>query len=194
MNRRDTVIIAAVLNCALLGALFITAKRSEEKNLEIPASAFRAPIVEVSPNAEGTSTGGGNGELVRQFMEEPVVIAKVPEVSSPGVPSAPSNTKPQEGTSKTQGQVSNVGSTTVMANKESANVPSVEVMKRDGAVSQEKAEQFITIVVKKGDFLERIAKANGTTVNAIMKLNNLTSTQLKIGQLLRVPEPKEEKR
>ncbi len=35
--------------------------------------------------------------------------------------------------------------------------------------------------------LEKIAKANQTTVAAIMKANNMSSTQLKIGQVLRIP-------
>jgi LysM repeat protein len=43
-----------------------------------------------------------------------------------------------------------------------------------------------TVTVKKGDVLERIARRHGTTVAQIMRLNNLTSTQLKIGQVLKV--------
>jgi LysM repeat protein len=43
------------------------------------------------------------------------------------------------------------------------------------------------ITVKKGDSLEKIAKANHTTVDQILKLNNLSNSLLKIGQVLKIP-------
>lgn len=49
------------------------------------------------------------------------------------------------------------------------------------------ATSTVTVTVKKGDFLEKIAKANNSSVAAIMKANNMTSTALKIGQVLKVP-------
>lgn len=42
-------------------------------------------------------------------------------------------------------------------------------------------------IVKKGDSLWSIASKNGTTVNEIKKLNNLSSNNLSIGQLLKLP-------
>lgn len=42
--------------------------------------------------------------------------------------------------------------------------------------------------VKKGDSLYSIATKYNTTVNEIVKLNNLTNTNLSIGQVLRIPE------
>ena len=41
-------------------------------------------------------------------------------------------------------------------------------------------------IVKKGDTMKSIAKAKGTTVNTIKKLNNLSSTKVRIGQVLQV--------
>lgn len=49
--------------------------------------------------------------------------------------------------------------------------------------------------VKSGDSLYSIARKYNTTVNALKDLNNLTSTTLSIGQVLRIPEmytPEEE--
>ena len=43
-------------------------------------------------------------------------------------------------------------------------------------------------IVKKGDSLYKIAQNYDTTVSEIMKLNNLTSTSLSIGQLLEIPK------
>ena len=42
-------------------------------------------------------------------------------------------------------------------------------------------------IVKKGDSLYSIARQYNTTVDAIMKLNNLNSTSLSIGQTLKIP-------
>lgn len=46
---------------------------------------------------------------------------------------------------------------------------------------------YITHTVQSGDTLWLLAQRFGTTVDAIMSLNNLTSTALNIGQVLRIP-------
>lgn len=51
----------------------------------------------------------------------------------------------------------------------------------------QKSEEFVEIEIKKGDVLERIARANGTTVSRLMEINGLKSPWLKIGQKLKVP-------
>ena len=48
-------------------------------------------------------------------------------------------------------------------------------------------EQLVEVKVKKGDVLEKIARQNRTTVSEIMKVNHLANTNLKIGQVLRMP-------
>jgi LysM repeat protein len=44
-----------------------------------------------------------------------------------------------------------------------------------------------TYIVKKGDSLDKIAKAHHTTVDEIIKLNQLPSSFLRVGQQLKVP-------
>ena len=46
------------------------------------------------------------------------------------------------------------------------------------------------VVVKKGDTLEKIAKAHHTTVDEIIKTNHLPSSFLKVGQVLQLPTEK----
>lgn len=50
---------------------------------------------------------------------------------------------------------------------------------------------FFEVKVKRGDFLEKIARANGTTVEELKKVNHLTSEKIAVGQVLRIPNKKE---
>lgn len=62
-----------------------------------------------------------------------------------------------------------------------------------GQVLQLPSEEIVpgvqTYVVKSGDSLYSIASKYGTTVDALKKINNLTSDNLTIGQILKVVEP-----
>lgn len=52
------------------------------------------------------------------------------------------------------------------------------------AVSTPKVNE---VVVKQGDTMDKIAKANHTTVHEILRLNQLTSSFLRVGQVLKIP-------
>lgn len=47
--------------------------------------------------------------------------------------------------------------------------------------------RLVEVTVKRGDALEKLARSNGTTVEAIKKTNNLKTDKLKIGQILQIP-------
>lgn len=51
-----------------------------------------------------------------------------------------------------------------------------------------KEPHYITYTVKRGDTLYSIAKKYGVSVDSILKLNNLLSTSLSIGQVLKIQE------
>lgn len=51
-------------------------------------------------------------------------------------------------------------------------------------------ENALQIAVKKGDSLDKIARANRTSIEEIRALNKLNSDRLSIGQVLRIPLPK----
>jgi len=49
-------------------------------------------------------------------------------------------------------------------------------------------DNYINYMIQAGDSLYRIAQANNTTVNAITQLNNLTLSELNIGQVIKIPK------
>jgi LysM repeat protein len=57
----------------------------------------------------------------------------------------------------------------------------------NGATTSSTSSSPDTYVVKSGDNLGKIAAANGTTVREMQRLNNLTTTQIRVGQKLRLP-------
>ncbi len=58
---------------------------------------------------------------------------------------------------------------------------------KTGAPAPASGETAGTYTVKSGDSLSKIATSHKTTVKELQKLNNLTTTQIKVGQKLKVP-------
>ncbi|SYX09324.1 D-gamma-glutamyl-meso-diaminopimelic acid endopeptidase CwlS precursor,membrane-bound lytic murein transglycosylase D,stage VI sporulation protein D,LysM domain [Chlamydia poikilotherma] len=171
MNRRDTIIIATLVNAVLVLVLFTTAKYADKKNTDVLLPPLPAKLVEVVPSMEKAQEKVekpivetvpqrvSKEELAAQFAENKPVVVKAP----------PANNVPQTPPS-------------VPITNPISHEPKVQVVKE-----APKKEAYATVIVKKGDFLERIAKANHTTVAVLMQINDLSSTQLKIGQVLKVP-------
>ena len=67
------------------------------------------------------------------------------------------------------------------------NIEIEECIGREYTPPNNTSQQTISYNVKKGDSLYSIAKAYNTTTKDIIKLNNLTSTNLSIGQYLKIP-------
>ena len=72
-------------------------------------------------------------------------------------------------------------------NNLTSNNLSIGQVLRIPSSSQNNGNLENTYVVKSGDSLWNIANRFGTTVNELKSLNNLTSNNLSIGQVLRVP-------
>ncbi len=164
MSRRDTIIIAVLVNAALLMILFATSSRSKEKESK-PENGMlsSAPIA---------------------FQEESVKspAEELEEILSQYV--APS--LPQEMATAKE----SVETFTVPKPIEASPLASVSPQMQQIEELKPAAPETTEFVVKKGDVLEKIAHSHGTTVAAIMNVNHLTSTQLKIGQVLQIPGKK----
>ncbi|QYC77472.1 LysM peptidoglycan-binding domain-containing protein [Chlamydia suis] len=185
MNRRNTMIIAAAVNAVLLAVLFITARHSEP---EIEYSPKIAPIkiLEPVPIVEKAS---------EKLEKKPEVIAKPAQIIRNPVVSKPVVSKAELAAQFADKNITSGKEPPASSQEPSlapevveASAPEIPVVPAQSVDKVAEKETFSTVVVKKGDFLERIARANHTTVSALMQLNDLSSTQLQIGQVLRVPK------
>lgn len=158
MNRRDTIIVAVIVNAALLMILFVTANRD---NPSASSTHSQVKLVQSSkPSKESGKEATVRDDLLNQYVaslptpaeksHEELSYEEVPIVYTPPTPVEPTHE-----------------ATPLSESKESV--------------------RFANVTVKQGDFLEKIARANNTTVAAIMQHNHLSSSQLKIGQVLKIP-------
>jgi len=172
MSRRDTIIIAVLINAGLLVVLFSTALKSSP-NGEVASVSIEEHSLSVARRAEPPSRPGVQianaasdevDQLLRQFSQSSSDLTLAPVAEQP---SEQKNAFTQD--------------LNALASDQSSQV-----------VRQPVAEQALSsqsqVVVKKGDVLEKIARTHHTTVEEIMKTNGLTSTRLKIGQVLNITE------
>lgn len=178
MSRRDTIIIAVLANAGLLAILFMMAINSDDDKVtdqpEINNAlvvATREPVAQHYPEVGQslqTTPGDEMDNVLKEFQTQnapqSIVIDDKGEYNfEKEIP----ETKPVPASAPI----------TIVEQDESIQAPTKSA----------KTEKYVEVTVKKGDFLDKLARANGTTVDAIMKANNLTSDKLKIGQILRIP-------
>jgi LysM repeat protein len=164
MSRRDTIIIAVLLNAGLLIVLFATSLKSDKTEETAPNVTVLAsnqpekdiqPAVAVVPVPASSATDSVD-QVIQQYVT-PQVTGTEPNFLA---------------------DLQAIGTAPVME-----SIPT--------ASEQQPAESsFKEIKVKKGDVLERIARQNHVSVDEIMKANKLSSTRLRIGQTLKIPNNK----
>lgn len=167
MSRRDMIIVAALLNSAIIAVLLIMAVTTDQESVLAPSLAYEhqssladtqdsAPrsnhLEPVTIDLEGTGLDGifndmaSNSEELFIIDEDLQILANLPEKST---------AKPKDQDS--------------LSNSEMAGV------------------KIVDITVKRGDSLDKIARANDTSIDSIKRLNQLKSERLSIGQQLKVP-------
>jgi peptidoglycan endopeptidase LytF len=172
MSRRDTIIVAVLINAGLLIVLFASALKS---NSNIPYAAQSVPIVQEVPEPSFKKepafvAGDEVDKALSQFSSNPVVSDNVTPQAVVSQPSSPASSFAEDLNAL-------------------APVPLVppSVPKSLASTSNQMASDWIEVKVKKGDVLEKIARQHHTTVAEIMKVNKLTGSNLQIGQTLKIP-------
>lgn len=158
MTRKDTILVAVVINAGLLAILFAAAIIYDEEIL-----------LEEQPT---------------KAIQELVAVAPTP---------SPSHTRPFAAQADTD-EVDNLLTSYQSVDSEfkNDNVPTTalqplsEAQKNPPKEEDNESDERIVIVAK-GDTLEKIAKANQTTIATLKKANQLQSEKLSIGQQLKVP-------
>jgi len=168
MTRKDTIIAAALVNAGLLVILFVSALSNEQKGQQITFhKAYSDPVTEerIFQSEYKKSSGVDEvEEVLKQYAQKESSVSQTQVLSTETLPSS---------------EPAPVLNASVPESIAVVKAP-VEPAEKTGPVN------YIEVQVKKGDVLEKIAKEHRTTVSDILKLNNLSSSKLKIGQTLKV--------
>lgn len=163
MNRRDTIIIAVLINTGLLAVLFMMAINTEN----------------------------------RKTIVQPEIIAmQSPETTSSQPPASASERIERREGARLQDEIDEVlrhyhpVNHTSFTNTETQQEIYKEPVMAHSSTQKSPSEEYVQVKVKRGDFLEKIARANGTTTEAIMTLNHMSNERIEVGQVLLVPVAK----
>lgn len=159
MTRKDTIIIAVLVNAALLIALFVTAiKRDDSPSQEAEKIAAHIQPIAI-PETDKKEIKAAQGDeidlVLKEFSEKKVELSADESPKIDFVKELEAITK------------------------------SVSELPQEGLAA---SEDFIKVTVKKGDVLEKIARVNHSTVDEITRVNQLKSSMLQIGQTLKIPK------
>lgn len=172
MSRRDTIILAVLLNTALLSILFVIAINPDTDYFSDPIE-IQSAIVEVE-----------NSEPEKQVA--PVILAQ-----ESGDDEVDNVLKDFAATLNLEPVASNTKSHSSDNELIAFNSPTKyrrhKAKEESPLEASQSQQEYVEVTVKRGDILGRIAQANNTTVSQIKRVNNLTSDTLQIGQVLRVP-------
>jgi peptidoglycan endopeptidase LytF len=163
MKRRDTIIIAVLLNAGLLIVLFASSLKTEITESSTP------PVVTVlSPDPKDAIA---SSQVPASNSSEPVqnIDQILNRYATPIV---------GEDKSSFTDDLQAIGSSN---DNPVNNTPKID------SIAPLSQPAVIEIRVKKGDVLERIARTYHVSVDSIMKANRLTSSNLKIGQMIKIP-------
>ncbi len=171
MNRRDTIIIAVLLNAGLLIVLFATSVKSDKTEEVVPTTVLSSNQPEIqstpAPIAAAPIAPAGSDQLdqvIQQYVTPQVTGQTVQAETQPNF----------------------LADLQALGTEQAAPAPILE--NAPAIVENQPAEAALREVkVKKGDVLEKIARQNHVTVNDLMKANKLSSSRLKIGQTLKIP-------
>jgi peptidoglycan endopeptidase LytF len=171
MSRKDTIIFAAIINIGLLVFLFATAMRTNEE--ETVVAVQEVPELKIQPQ----NTIARDIPMRKQVEVKDDVdylLSQLPQKNyqTPLAPSVPEVSSKEE-----------VATQVASIKKDESELQTTPTIKH----SSSPQVHYVEISVKRGDVLERIARANGITVEELMEINNLPDTRLQIGQLLKVP-------
>lgn len=174
MTRRDIIIIATLVNAGLLAILFMMAVTSDDdivrESFETSKALVEVKIPETRYAYEPTKPAAPVEVAIQKPAPVPVAVATVSN--------AQTETKPVV--------ITKVVDPYEDPEEELPSEPQPVVQPKP-ATTQASQAKMVEVTVKRGDSLDKIARAHGTTVRAIKEANQLKSDRLDLGQVLQVP-------
>lgn len=175
MSRRDTIIIAVLVNAGLLAVLFLMAINSDDDKINETLDVTHS-IVEVNiPESSKSSITAAFPQDVAEENDE--VDSVIKDFAS----NDPSQQIVQDEEITQEIELDN--------DSEISQTP-VAV---EQTPTKETNASYVEVKVKRGDSLDKIARANKTSIKAIKDTNQLKGEKLQIGQVLRIPSKSEQK-
>lgn len=170
MSRRDTMIIAVLVNAGLLAVLFMMAINSDDDKTSEPVEMTQAAVAVQIPEAS-------QAEKPQTFIVESPASGDEVDNALKDFASAPTP------------QLVSLDDDGIDDEREEVMIEPLpeKIIVEAVVVKEASPKPTIEITVKNGDSLDKIARANKTTVSAIKQANQLKTDKLKIGQVLRLP-------
>lgn len=164
MTRKDTIIAAVLVNAGLLIILFSTALKTDQKTA--PVVVADSPVIEPVFKKEPPAPAV-RGDEVDQILKQYAKTAPPEALPNPFAEDLKS-----------------------IATSEPATPPAAAPAPKLAPVMPVETigAGYIDYKVKKGDVLEKIARHHHCSVDQIMKANQMASSYLKIGQVLKIPK------
>jgi len=178
MSRKDTIIIAVLINAGLLIVLFASALKSNFSPPQEIAASPKPKIAESIMKKEYPIHAGDEVDQALQLATASTTTGQQP---------APFPLTPQPIAPSAVSFADDIKTFTVPDSAATAIFSSPAI---STAIEEKKNSEYVEIKVKKGDVLEKIARNHHTSVDAIIAYNQLASTNLRIGQTLKIPNKK----
>lgn len=161
MSRRDTILVAVLINMGLLVVLFVGALKPDPA-MEVGKEIRQAPAID-SKEREMVAVASEPVDPVDRLLQGYVADEKQNLTKETEFHEAPK--------------------------QEIVEVVKPVLVKEEPVttVSRKEEQKLMEVVVKQGDVLEKIARRYDTSVEEVIKINNLPNTRLQIGQILYVP-------
>jgi peptidoglycan DL-endopeptidase LytF len=174
VSRKDTMIVAVLINAGLLVVLFASALKSGGSDTALVAN--QEPLVEEVP-------------VLAAKKEVPVVVGDEVDRALQQFAAQQTASLPTAAPVDSNAFVEDLKAIATPEHSLTATPqnPTVQTLVAPLVKEQKMFPEFTQVTVKKGDVLEKIARHNHSNVADIMKANNLTNSNLRIGQVLKIP-------
>ncbi|NGX63435.1 MAG: Muramidase-2 [Candidatus Anoxychlamydiales bacterium] len=167
MSRRDTIIISVLVNAALIAVLFISAVTTKS-SVEDQQMATSTILEKTAIEAKEMFAAKTN-----QIEEKPAIEDTEKDIQNQFV--------------SLMEEKNLIDAKPIQKEEEKIVYKLPEVVRNVEKIPTYKEDVF-EIIIKSGDTLERIARANQVKIAQITKLNGLENSFLKIGQKLLIPK------